>query len=199
MKKFTKPFLLLAALLLTTNISFGQVGLGVRAGLNMADLVGVNTNAKFKAGLHIGGYAKFKMGAGSAFQAELLYSMKGYHFSNSGYSEKQSLGYLDIPLLFNFGQDQGMHFQVGLQPSILLSAKYKYTITGGSSTTTDTKSAYKGFDLAPVLGFGYQMDNGLDFGMRFAYGMIPVFAAAGANKIHNVNLQLTVGYTLAGK
>jgi hypothetical protein len=195
MKKFTNRFLLVSLILLFGQISFAQIGFGPRVGLNMASLVGVNTNAKFKMGLHIGGYARLG-GEKVAFQPELLFSMKGYTFKSGAFSESQSLNYIDIPLLLNLGKSQGLHFLIGAQPSFLLSAKYKLKPSGGSATTTDNKDFYKGMDMAIVTGVGYQLESGLNFDFRFAYGLVPVFDFAGASKIHNVNLQFTAGYTL---
>jgi hypothetical protein len=199
MKKFTKLFLLMSVLFFLAHFSFGQIGFGPRIGLNMADLVGINTNSKLKPGLLIGGYAKLGLDDGVAFQTEVLFSMKGYYYRNPSYHETQSLNYLDIPLLINLGKSKGIHFLIGAQPSFLLGAKNKSKFGSSSQIIINNKSTYRGIDVGVVTGLGYQLESGLNFDFRFTYGMVPVFPTSGTNRIHNLNLQLTVGYTLSIK
>jgi hypothetical protein len=197
MRKFTNRFLLVSLILLSCQISFAQIGFGPRLGLNMANQVGVNTNGKTKLGLVLGGYAKFNMGEKAAFQPELLFSMKGYTLKSPGFEGVQSSNYIDVPLLLNLGKSQGLHWLIGVQPSFLLSAKAKSKPSTGSATTVDDKDLYKGFDMGILTGLGYQLESGLNFDFRFTYGATPVFTtASGYPKIHNINMQFTVGYTL---
>jgi hypothetical protein len=195
MKKFTRLFLMVV-LLSSAHFSFSQIGFGPRVGLNLPVLVGINTNAQFKPGICIGGYAKLNMGDKVAFQPELLFSMKGYSYSNSGQTLSQSLNYVDIPLMFNFGKSQGVHFLLGAQPSILLGAQYKYKSGSGvNAITTNNKSSFKGLDMGLLTGLGYQLESGLNFDFRFSYGFMSVYSDAALIKLHNVNLQFTVGKT----
>lgn len=198
--KFLLPSFLL---LLLTTVSFGQIGFGPRIGLNMANMVGVNTNTKFRPSLVIGAYAKLGLSDNIAFQPELLFSMKGAKYKNGTYKETLAQNYVDVPLLFNFGKSQGMHFLVGPQPSFLISSKDKSNFSG-KDVITDTKKLYKGMDVGALFGLGYQAEGGFNLDLRFTYGMIAVFddaAFAGftPKKIHNINLQLTAGYTIGGK
>jgi hypothetical protein len=199
MKKFTRLFLVTALLVSISQFSFSQIGFGPRLGLNLPVLVGVNTNAKFKPGLHIGGYAKLNLSEKLAFQPELLFSMKGYSFKNGSYSESQSLNYIDLPLLLNMGQSQGFHFLFGVQPSFLLGAKYKVKLGNAAAVTTENKDLYKGLDVGMLIAPGYQLESGLNFDFRFSYGFMSVYQNDAYIKLHNVNLQFSVGYTLGGK
>jgi hypothetical protein len=199
MKRFTKLFLVVAMLVSTSQLSFSQIGFGPRLGLNLPVLVGVNTNAKFKPGLHIGGYVKLNLSEKVAFQPELLFSMKGYSYKNASYSEAQSLNYIDLPLTLNIGKSQGIHFLFGVQPSFLIGAKYKVKIGNADATTTEDKDLFKGVDVGMLTALGYQLENGLNFDFRFSYGFIPVFENDAYTKLHNVNLQFSVGKTFGGQ
>jgi hypothetical protein len=191
MKNFTKPFLLIAFFFLCiTNVSFSQIKFGPRIGLNYADIAGVNTNAHFKAGLHLGGYARIG-GKKFAFQPELLFSMKGYQYKNGGYKESLNLNYIDVPLMARMGGNFG--FLLGVQPSFLLGSKYKNNTPGSIDLP---KSTFNTFDFAILTGLEYELGNGFNFGARFGFGLLPVFNSAAYKKVVNLNGQLTLGYTL---
>lgn len=179
-------------LLGVSNFASAQISYGPRIGFNFPTIAGVNNNAGFKVGLHIGGYVKMDLSESISFQPELLYSMKGCSYINGGGG--MSLNYLDIPLLFNFGKK--FQFVAGVQPSLLLSAKNQI---GSSGNKVDVKSSINGFDIAPVLGMGYSLENGLNFGLRFSYGIPDVIKNNAGNSQHNFNTQLTFGYSFGGK
>ncbi len=198
MKKNLQITLLIAFLVSVTQLTFAQISFGPRIGLNLATWAGVNNNAAIKPGLHVGGYVKLGLGEKLAFQPELLFSMKGATSAgNSSVSEVISTNYLDIPLLLNFGKPSGMHFLLGVQPSILLSAQDKFK-SGGNTTKTDIKSSLNGFDVAPVLGLGYQSEGGFNTDFRLSYGIPDIIKDNTGNAQHNFNLQLTFGYTIGG-
>lgn len=191
MKKILRNSVVAIFLLGITHLASAQVSYGPRIGLNFPTIAGVNNNAGFKVGLHIGGYAKLNLTESISFQPELLYSMKGCSYING--DGGLHLSYIDIPLLLNFGKK--FHFQAGVQPSLLLSAKNKI----GSAASVDVKDQINGFDIAPVLGLGWNLDSGLNFGFRFSYGIPDVIKNNAGNSQHNLNTQLTIGYSFGGK
>ncbi|WP_028980853.1 porin family protein [Sporocytophaga myxococcoides] len=192
MKNYLRKLTFVIFLLSVSKLASAQISFGPRLGLNFPTVAGVNNNAGFKTGFHIGGYARINFTEAISFQPELLYSTKGCTYVNGGGG--LSLGYLDIPLLFNFGKK--FHFQAGAQPSILLSANSKF---GSGAPKTDVKSSLNGFDIAPVLGFGFHFQNGFNFGLRFSYGVSDIFKDNPGDAQHNFNTQLTFGYSFGGK
>lgn len=199
MKKNLLTTLFITLLLSVTQFCFAQISFGPRIGLNLATWAGVNNNAAIKPGLHIGGFAKLGLGEKLAFQPELLFSMKGAKSAGntSSYSDAYAMNYLDIPLLLNVGKPSGMHFLIGAQPSLLLSAKHKVN-SNGTKTDSDAKDFFNGFDIAPVIGFGYQAEGGFSTDLRFTYGVPDIIKDNAGNSQHNFNLQLTFGYTIGG-
>jgi hypothetical protein len=191
MKNFTKPFLLMAFFFLCiSNVSFSQIKFGPRIGLNFSDIAGVNTNAHFKAGLHLGGYARIG-GEKFSFQPELLFSMKGYQFKNGGYKESLNLNYIDVPLMVRMGGKLGV--LLGVQPSFLLGFKYKNNMPGYINLP---KNTFNTFDFGILSGLEYELGSGLNFGARFGFGLLPIFHSDLYKKVINLNGQLTLGYTL---
>lgn len=190
--KNLRDFMFVIFFLALSNFASAQIQYGPRIGLNFPTIAGVNNNAGFKTGFHAGAYARISFTEAISFQPELLYSTKGCSYVNGGGG--LSLNYLDIPLLFNFGKK--FHFQAGAQPSLLLSAKSKI---GSGGDKVDVKDSMNGFDIAPILGFGFHFENGFNFGLRFSYGVSDIFKDNPGNSQHNLNTQLTFGYSFGGK
>lgn len=158
MKNYPKSFLMMAFLFLCfTNVSFSQIKFGGRIGLNYADIAGVNTNAHFKPGLHLGGYARIG-GKKFSFQPELLFSMKGYQYKNGAYKESLSLNYIDLPLMARMGGK--FAYLLGVQPSFLLGSKYKNNMPGSIGFP---KNTFNTVDLAIINGLEYELGSGLNF------------------------------------
>jgi hypothetical protein len=192
MKRFTKLFLTILFFLGLSNVSFSQINFGARVGLNMANVAGVNTNTSFKPGLHVGGYVR--MGSEKfAFQPEVLLSMKGYQINSGGSSDHQSLTYIDVPLMFRLGKAFAWNF--GVQPSFLIAAKDKFK-SGSTDTKTTNTSTYNSVDVGIINGLEYELGSGLNLGVRFAFGLMPIFNSSAYKKVVNLNGQFTVGYTI---
>lgn len=200
MKKNLLIALFTSIFILLTQITVAQISYGPRLGLNMATLAGVNNNAGVRLGLLLGGYGKFSLTDNISFQPEFLYSVKGYASTNNSSSSKYflKLNYFDIPLLLNFGQSEGVHFLLGLQPSILITAMNK-TKSSSSKATIEVTDQVSGFDIAPVLGIGYQAEMGINADLRLSYGIPDILKNNTGNSQHNFLAQLTVGYSFGEK
>jgi len=188
-----------ALFIFLTQLAFAQISYGPRLGLNMATVAGVNNNAGVRLGLLLGGYGKFSLTDNVAFQPEILYSVKGFASTNNSSSSKYflKLNYFDIPLLFNFGQSEGVHFLAGIQPSFLITAMSK-TKTASSKSTIEVTDQINSFDIAPVLGLGYQSEIGINADLRLSYGIPGVYKNSTGDSQHNLIAQLTVGYSFGG-
>ena len=198
MKSKIQLTLLILPLLLFVQFASAQVGFGPRAGINLVSAAGKNSSAMFRFGLHLGAYAKIPVAENLVFQPELLYSIRGYgYYTGYGYNSTQRLYYLDVPLLLNYGTSEGVHFIGGLQPSVLLGAKY---IDNGNTTSKGkNKDDYRTMDVAAVVGVGYQAEEGFNADLRFGYGLFPLLSDDSPNRIHSFCFQLTAGYTFGGK
>ena len=192
MKRFTKILLVGLFFLAFTNVSFSQLNVGARVGLNMANVAGVNTNTQFKPGLHLGGY--IRIGSEKfAFQPEVLFSMKVYGQNSGGATASQSLNYIDVPLMFRLGRSFAWDF--GVQPSFLIGAKSKYKYASTDTKTTNT-STFNSVDVGIINGLEYELGSGLNIGVRFAFGLMPIFNSSAYKKVYNLNGQFTIGYTI---
>ncbi|MCX6303599.1 MAG: porin family protein [Bacteroidetes bacterium] len=104
-----KLIIILAFALGASSFSYGQFALGLKLGYNGSKLT---TNAdsiknQFNSGFHVGAWAH--VGKRLYFAPEVLYCMSGGVFSHTGsvtnpnyWSEKITVGSLDVPLLVGF-------------------------------------------------------------------------------------------------
>lgn len=115
----------------------------------------------------------------SYMTAGLGFSMQGSAYEETGFSGKIKANYLIAPLLYYYQHNKGFYAEVGLQPSVLLSAKDKYKGEyeegegGGSSYEgeSDYKEAMKSFNLGLPVGAGFRFKNGFGIGIRSLIGL----------------------------
>jgi len=138
---------IIAALTIT---SLNAQTFGVKAGANLSNYSynggdyddELNDAQKSLFGFHIGGFAEFEISDQFAFQPELLFTMQGTKFEESGeeygvsysseYTSKQS--YINIPLMAKYYVAEGFNIQAGPQIGFLMSSKYEGTFTVGGNT-----------------------------------------------------------------
>jgi hypothetical protein len=104
-----KIVLLFAFAMCLTSLSYGQFALGLKLGYNGSQLTTNLDSIKhqFNSGFHVGAWAHF--GKRFYFAPEVLYCMSGGVFSYEGsvtspkyWSEKITIGSLDVPLMVGF-------------------------------------------------------------------------------------------------
>ena len=204
MKKHIYTLLLSILLLSLAGKGMSQSSMpavGVRAGLNLADIIGRDVaGLQLKLAYHAGLYARFEMQNKWYFQPEILLNVKGAYsgsFGSAGVgSVTYTLYYLDLPLLFSYGLNQNNYFSIGAQPGLFLTDKQRWKQNSRITNYSGTGN-YNPVDVALVGGYNYEANNGLNAGFRINYGMLNVIKnlGTGLNHSHNLVIQLTVGYT----
>lgn len=176
-----------------------EVRLGVKAGANLANVSGDDTKeAKNLVGLAAGVMADFSFSDLISFHPELLYSQKGAKFEGTGITSQTRFSYLDLPLLLRVKAD-GLFFEAGPQVGFLLGQKSETTISGfGTITDTNTDGLRK-FDVGYIAGVGYQLPQGLEFGVRYNGGISDLSDPSVGSKTRNSVFQFQVGYLFGGK
>ena len=159
--------------------AFAQVGIGLKAGLNFADLKDVehldsidSIHNETKTGYILGGHLAFPMSPSLKLQIEGLYSVKGATGQATGGLDVQKwenkLTYLEIPLLLK------LEFPVptlkpflygGASVSVLLSAQERVL-----ADWHDIKDSLNSTDYGLVLGGGLHL-GGLFCEVRYNHGL----------------------------
>jgi len=162
---------------------------GIKAGINLANLKVENSSSMdTRLGFHLGALAHLHFSQHWAVQPELVYSGQGAKQTIAGTEYKYKLGYLNIPVLFQYMTGTGFRFETGPQLGVMLSAKTKV-----GDDEADVKDAFNTIDLAWVLGASYVTDGGFGIDARYNLGLMDI-NDGGGNSIKNRVWQLGVFY-----
>lgn len=193
-----KKLIFVALLALISITTFSQAKFGVKAGLNVANLTGDDTDdVDARISGVFGVFAKVSISETIAFQPEVLYSMQGatgsevYEGTNVDVTMK--LDYINIPLMMKFYVADGFSFNAGPQVGFLASAKAKAEAQGVSAEE-DIKDQLKGIDFGLNFGVGYDLPMGLGVDLRYNLGLSNVFDTDEAEAKNGV-LQFTASYS----
>lgn len=181
-----RRFLIVIAFVALGIAANGQVNIGVKGGLNLYTLS--DNDYESKAGAHVGLLGHIHISDQFALQPEIYYSDQGGKFVRDGETRKLNLGYVNMPLMFQYMFDNGFRLQAGPQLGILASAKSK-----ADGNSTDVKESFNSLDFGVPLGVGYISPSGFGVDLRYQVGLSNVSEDDG-NKIHNRGLQLGLFY-----
>ncbi|MGY4383241.1 hypothetical protein ACVWYN_000260 [Pedobacter sp. UYP24] len=171
-----KKIIILAIGLFAATAASAQVRLGVKAGLNLPDIIkgnGKNNfDTKINPGFNAGVTVDIPLIKGLAFTPELLYATKGYKATNAIGKFTQTTSFIDIPLLasINLG-GSGLNLVVGPQVSFLTKTKNKFEngFTVAEQTIIENDSdRFKKSLLGGLIGFRYDINSQFDIHGRYA-------------------------------
>lgn len=148
MKKIHCLFLLLFPLFTGAQLS---LGIGVKAGLNFADIKDVSdVNTDTRTGFMIGAYIAPGKQKTIGFRSEIILSRQGYDYQTSTNTGTVNLDYLLLPQLLNFRFTKLVQVQAGGQLAFLLN-------TGVDSTGNSSGSLFDYFKR-----FDYGLAGGVE-------------------------------------
>jgi hypothetical protein len=140
-----KTFTTAAMLLITTVGLYAQSAskgnaangfhFGVRAGLNLANIIKTDDNnfsTELKPGFNAGAFVEVPIVNGFSVQPELQFAQKGYKTTgssiiNGSYEYNVTTNYVEVPLLAKFSPSKSFAIVLGPQYSFLTSTKTKFT------------------------------------------------------------------------
>ena len=168
----------------TFSASAQGVGFGVKGGLNMSSLDGVQ-NGSGRTGFHAGAYLRVKLG-GIGLQPEAYYSIQGSKIDAGTVKQTINANYLNVPVLLRFNPVPILNFHIGPQFGILM---------GADQEGTDIKDTLKSSDLSAAVGAGLDLPFGLNVTLRYVKGLSGI-NDGGGNSVKNNTFQVSVGYDL---
>ena len=177
MKRVLLPFLMLFAFAAEAQVS----GLGGKGGLNFSNVVGEGRSGSTRTSIHLGGYYNHMITDVVAIQPELVYSLQGAKDNGS----TLRLNYLNIPVMVKDFLQKEIYVNGGPELGINVVSEVE-----NKSVTVDIDASGIVFGLG--LGAGYEMENGLNFAIRYNFGLTSVFQEGSSAR--NSVIQLTVGY-----
>lgn len=173
-----KKLIILAIGLFAATAASAQspIRLGVKAGLNLPNIIKGDGNNDFKTkvnpGFNAGVTLDINLIKGLAFTPELLYSTKGYKAETVFGDFTQTTSFIDIPILasINVG-GSGLNLVVGPQVSFLLSTKNKFESgigTAEQEIIEDKSDRFKKSLVGGLIGFRYDINQQFDIHGRYA-------------------------------
>ena len=182
-------------LLLTFLVSLtaAQAQVGIRAGFGSSNFSNGDVQRAFNAIVtpHLGAYFAIKATEKLTVEPGLFYTGKGFSTVSPVTTKefKESLSYLDIPVLARYAVTPSFTLFLGPQAGFLLGRTY----TEESKKITDT-TPIGGYEIGGVLGVGYQLTSGVNFQASYDFGIAP-FKYFEAD-VNNTVFKLSIGYTL---
>lgn len=172
-----KKIIILALGLFATSAVYAQspIRLGVKAGLNLSNIIKDDGNNDFKTkvnpGFNAGVTLDIKLTDAIAFTPELLYATKGYKAETTLGEFTQTTHFIDVPILasINLG-GSGLNLVVGPQVSFLTSTKNKFDSDFGSIEDQYDEDAdkFKKSLVGGLIGFRYDINDKFDIHGRYA-------------------------------
>jgi hypothetical protein len=142
-----KIFLLIAVLLFSASVTFGQFTFGVKVGYNASKLhTGLDSiKSSFNSGFHFGAF--FRFGKKVYIQPEAYYTFQGGVFQNNvtntfnNWKQNVTVGTLDIPVLIGFKlinvKVVNWRVMVGPMASFVVNSKIKDVSLTGPIKSSD--------------------------------------------------------------
>jgi hypothetical protein len=185
---------------------------------------GTNTNPKAVMRFHLGLQAEYTLSDKFSLSAGIQYSAKGARYKGDVpyYSPetggltvlpvvyKKRLAYIDVPILVNYRLSDQFDILLGVQPSILLSAKIRNDENAQKAYNLpkkeDARDSYKTFDVAVLIGPRYRINERMYFQLLYNHGLTKIAheetydyhtGTTGQDyKVMNRVLKFSVAYTL---
>ncbi|HLO61011.1 MAG TPA: porin family protein [Bacteroidales bacterium] len=211
-----KLFAFTMALLCFTAISYSQVTVGIRAGVNLQNINGQDQRGdKLKndlaLGFHAGADVEIAVADPFFFQLGVLYSTKGAKniFGTSG--DKVNLSYVEVPLHFVFKPELGAgRLILGLGPYLAYGIGGSAVLDGNDVDVEYTKNRTVGdvnFTLKPLdagadVFFGYEFPVPFYVQVNAQLGLLDLMPKVNNDNsdaiIKNTGFGVSVGYRFGG-
>ncbi|MCM0059322.1 MAG: PorT family protein [Algoriphagus sp.] len=188
-----KGLLLIAFLIFAAT---AQAQLGLRAGIGSSNFSNGDVQRGFTSLIrpHLGAYYGLEVTEKFTVEPGMFFSGKGISTTSKVTNKefKESLGYLDIPVLVRYAVNEEINVFAGPQAGFLLARTY----TEGSVKITDT-APVGGYEIGGVFGVGYQLMSGINLQASYDFGIVP-FKYFQAD-VNNTVYKISIGYTLPSK
>ena len=165
---------------------------GIKAGADLTSLS--NNDSKSKIGYYGGVFMNAPISGEFSIQPEVVYSLQGAKAKNSNDNGKLDLGYINVPVMFQYNATPEFYLEAGPEFGFLVSAREKYDVNG-STEKIDVKDGAQTFNFGIGLGAGYRFTSNLSANLRYTAGITDVVKDHDGSSVRNGVFQLGLGYT----
>jgi len=174
-----------------------QASVGLKGGLNMSSLNGldpVHFDSNYKTGYHLGAFANIHFGKKISLQPELIYSTQGGSIDNGLQVQDIEMDYFNVPVMLRYGGSAGFYIEAGPQ----------FGFSSGEVDWKDLDGSLKKSDLSICGGIGYLGSLlPIGAGLRYNYGVATSGEITNATEensdFKNGVFQLSIYWRIFGK
>jgi hypothetical protein len=183
----------ISLMVFTISQSIAQMSGGLKAGLNVNDLIITNKHGLFseeefktRFSFHAGSYVQNTFSDHFGWRIEMLFSNKGAIIEHEGVTAEVSLNYLNWPVLLVYTAGNKLDLEAGLEMGYMISGEEQY----------------QSFDLGMDIGARYHVSDRLNLGLRYNLGFPFNFKlddpelTANPPSYQNSVLQFSLGFNL---
>ncbi len=175
-----KKLILVAIVVLFSTTTFAQgLDLGLKAGVNFANINDVSGDLDGRTGFVVGAFVGGKFNDKIGMQADLLYSQQGADFD----IDKIDLNYVNVPVVIKYFLVKGLHIHAGPQ--------FGFVVDDNLNNVFMQIGEAESFDLSGVVGVGYDLPLGLRIDARYNFGLTEIGNEGGKNSV----VTLSLGYS----
>lgn len=156
-------------------------------------------------GFHLGVYGALPVGEKSEILVEALFQARNLQAEESytilGFTTTmeitQNLNYLSIPVMYGYLFNDNFHVHIGPQFNVFLGGKMEADGLGEVSGD-DFNDNFKTFELGLGIGAVYNLDMGLNFGLRYSRGLTDIQEENDMD-FTNINsnlIEFSIGYNI---
>lgn len=173
--------LVLGAAIAMSSLTFAQQ-FGVKGGMNVSSISkdGGLSDTSSKIGFNAGVFMNAPLAENFSIQPEVLYNDLGSkvtYGSNDQNSYSTNLGYIAVPVMFQYNATPEFYLEAGPQFSFLVNANSKLK-DGNNSAVTDWSQTAKDnlniFDFGAGIGAGYYFTPQLALTARYVAGVTKI-------------------------
>jgi hypothetical protein len=179
-----KTFTLFIALLCAPVILSAQLGLGIKAGANFANVSTDNYDTKSQTSYHAGAYANIKFSEKWGLTTEVLWSAQGADLDDVEFKTN----YVTVPVMLRWRIIELISLEAGPQFNILTSAE---------EDGVDVSDDYESPSYCAAFGAVCHLPLGFNAGIRYVAGLTDISKDENT-ELKEQNFQLYVGWTILG-
>jgi len=172
--------ILLTIMIIFPALCFAQLGIGLKAGVNFANVSDASSiNSDSRSGFLVGVFLAPSTKGIVSSRTELIYSRQGYNFQSGTKTGNVNLDYILLPQLMGINITKFVQLQLGAQMAFLLNAKADTTASGGSSNPySGIMNYYNKFDYGFAVGAEIHPVMGLLIGARYNISLAKLYKDA---------------------
>lgn len=176
-----KAFIVISLILIFSIKSSAQLGIGLKAGLNFANVTGASSiNASNAVGFLVGAFFAPPTNGVLGSRTEFIFSREGYDYSTNSAAGSVRLNYIMLPQLLCINITKFVQIQAGAEIAYLLSATAD---TASGNSVAAALSYFNRFDYGLAGGLEIHPFKGIMINARYTYSLGNLYQDVSENPV----------------